>query len=91
MEKAKGISEIIQQNVKKGGKYIVFIPVSTDEKGKESKDKVKEYEERMREYLKDSGIDAEYYSMLGTYSDKKCKSIRKLWKRRQNQIYDSNE
>lgn len=24
----------------------------------------------MREYLKDSGIDAEYYSMLGTYADK---------------------
>ena len=24
----------------------------------------------MKEYLKDSGIDAEYYSMLGTYTDK---------------------
>ena len=70
LEKATGISEIIQQNVKKGGKYIIFIPVSTNEKGKESKDKVKEYEERMREYLKDSGIDAGYYSMLGTYTDK---------------------
>ena len=70
LEKATGISEIIQQNVKKGGKYVIFIPVSTDEKGKESKDKIKEYEERMKEYLKDSGIDAEYYSMLGTYTDK---------------------
>ena len=70
LENATGISEIIQQNVKKGGKYIIFIPVSTDEKGKESKDKIKEYEERMREYLKDSGIDAEYYSMLGAYTDK---------------------
>ena len=70
LENATGISEIIQQNVKKGGKYIIFIPVSTNEKGKESKDKVKEYEERMREYLKDSGIDAGYYSMLGTYTDK---------------------
>ena len=65
LKNATGISEIIQQNVKKGGKYVIFIPVSTDEKGKESKDKIKEYEERMKEYLKDSGIDAEYYSMLG--------------------------
>ena len=70
LENATGISEIIQQNVKKGGKYVIFIPVSPDEKGKESKDKIKEYEERMREYLKDSGIDAEYYSMLGTYTNK---------------------
>ena len=88
LENATGISEIIQQNVKKGGKYIIFIPVSPDEKGKESKDeiedeegnstenaktavdKIKEYERKMREYLKDSGIDAEYYSMLGTYTDK---------------------
>ena len=70
LKNATGISEIIQQNVKKGGKYVIFIPVSTDEKGKESKDKIKEYEERMKEYLKDSGIDAEYYSMLGTYTDK---------------------
>ena len=70
LENATGISEIIQQNVKKGGKYVIFIPVSPDEKGKESKDKIKEYEERMRGYLKDSGIDAEYYSMLGTYTNK---------------------
>ena len=88
LENATGISEIIQQNVKKGGKYVIFIPVSPDEKGKESKDeiedeegnstenaktavdKIKEYERKMREYLKDSGIDAEYYSMLGTYTNK---------------------
>lgn len=42
-----------------------------NEKGKESKDKIKEYEERMKEYLKDSGIDAEYYSMLGIQGKKK--------------------
>ena len=84
LENATGISEIIQQNVKKGGKYIIFIPVGQNsygdeieneeensaENAKNAVDKIKEYEERMREYLKDSGIDAEYYSMLGTYTDK---------------------
>ena len=29
----------------------------------------------MREYLKDSGIDAEYYSMLGAYTDKENASL----------------
>ena len=80
LEKATGISEIMQQNVKKGGKYVIFIPVGQnlygdgiedeEENAKTAVDKIKEYEERMREYLKDSGIDAEYYSMLGTYTDK---------------------
>ena len=84
LENATGISEIIQQNVKKGGKYVIFIPVGQnsygdeieDEEGnsaenaKNAVDKIKEYERKMREYLKDSGIDAEYYSMLGTYTDK---------------------
>ena len=84
LKNATGISEIIQQNVKKGGKYVIFIPVGQnsygdeieDEEGnsaenaKNAVDKIKEYERKMREYLKDSGIDAEYYSMLGTYTDK---------------------
>ena len=70
LEKAKGIPEILQENLKEGGKYIVFIPVGGNEEGKDSKDKIKEYEEKIGGYLKNSGIEPEYYSMLGTYSDK---------------------
>ena len=70
LEKAKGIPEILQENLKKGGKYIVFIPVGGNEEGKDSIDKVKEWEKQISEYLKKSGIEPEYYSMLGAYSDK---------------------
>ena len=70
LEKAKGIPEILQENLKEGGKYIVFIPVGGNEEGKDSKDKIKEYEEKIGGYLKNSGIEPEYYSMLGAYSDK---------------------
>ena len=70
LESAEGIPEILKQNVKKGGKYIVFIPVGGNEEGKDSKDKIKEYEEKIGGYLKNSGIEPEYYSMLGAYSDK---------------------
>ena len=70
LEKAKGIPEILQENLKEGGKYIVFIPVGGNEEGKDSIDKVKEWEKQISEYLKNSGIEPEYYSMLGTYSDK---------------------
>mgnify|MGYP004519223691 CR=1 FL=1 len=70
LESAEGIPEILKQNVKKGGKYIVFIPVGGDEEGKDSKDKIKEYQEKIKEYLKNSGIEPEYYSMLSAYSNK---------------------
>ena len=70
LEKAKGIPEILQENLKEGGKYIVFIPVGGNEEGKDSIDKVKEWEKLISEYLKNSGIEPEYYSMLGTYSDR---------------------
>ena len=70
LEKAKGIPEILQENLKEGGKYIVFIPVGGNEEGKDSIDKVKEWEKQISEYLKNSGIEPEYYSMLGTYSDR---------------------
>ena len=70
LESAEGIPEILKQNVKKGGKYIVFIPAGGNEEGKDSKDKIKEYEEKIRGHLKNSGIEPEYYSMLGAYSDK---------------------
>ena len=84
LESADGIPEIFQQNVKKGGKYIVFIPVTEkldgteieDEDGnktensKTSVEKIEEYKRKISEYLKNSGIEPEYYSMLGAYSDK---------------------
>ena len=70
LEKAKGIPKILQENLKKGGKYIVFIPVGGNEEGKDSIDKVKELEKQISEYLKNSGIEPEYYSMLSAYSDK---------------------
>ena len=84
LERADGIPEILQQNVKKGGKYIVFIPVTENldgieiededgnktENSKTSVEKIEEYKRKISEYLKNSGIEPEYYSMLGTYSDK---------------------
>ena len=70
LEKAKGIPEILQENLKEGGKYIVFIPVGGNEEGKDSIDKVKEWEKQISEYLKNSGIEPEYYSMLSAYSNK---------------------
>ena len=84
LERADGIPEILQQNVKKGGKYIVFIPVTENldgieiededgnktENSKTSVEKIEEYKRKISEYLKNSGIGPEYYSMLGAYSDK---------------------
>ena len=84
LENADGIPEILQQNVKKGGKYIVFIPVTENldgteiededgnktENSKTSVEKIEEYKRKISEYLKNSGIEPEYYSMLGAYSDK---------------------
>ena len=84
LESADGIPEILKQNVKKGGKYIVFIPVTENldgteiededgnktEKGKTSVEKIEEYKRKISEYLRNSGIEPVYYSMLGAYSDK---------------------
>ena len=70
LESAEGIPEILQENLKEGGKYIVFIPVGGNEEGKDSIDKVKEWEKQISEYLKNSGIEPEYYSMLSAYSNK---------------------
>lgn len=82
LDNAQGIPEILQSNVKPGGKYIVFIPVTDknvdleDEDGnkigkKSGEDKIKEYEQKIKEYLKNSGINPKCYSMLGAYGDKK--------------------
>lgn len=81
LESAQGIPEILKQNLKSGGKYIVFIPVFDevqieDEDGNIISDKIgiakiKEYERKLLEYLKESGLSQKYYSMLGDYSNKK--------------------
>ena len=78
VENAEGIPEILQENVKKGGKYIVFLPIVDeleDEDGnvigrKKGKDKIKEYEEQITEYFKGSDITPNFHSMLGEYGDK---------------------
>ena len=78
VENAEGIPEILQSNVKKGGKYIVFLPIVDeleDEDGnvigrKKGKDKIKDYEKQIAEYFKDSDITPNFHSMLGEYGDK---------------------
>ena len=78
VENAEGIPEILQANVKKGGKYIVFLPITDeleDEDGnaigrKSGKDKIKEYEKQIAEYFKGSEITPNFHSMLGKYGDK---------------------
>ena len=75
---AEGIPEILQANVKKGGKYIVFLPMIEeveDEDGnkigrKKGTAKIKEYERKIEEYFKGSDIKPNFHSMLGEYGDK---------------------
>ena len=78
IEKAEGIPKILQANVKKGGKYIVFLPVISnleDEDGnvigrKKGKEKIADYEKQLAEYFKGSDIIPNFHSMLGEYGDK---------------------
>ena len=78
IENAEGIPEILQANVKKGGKYIVFLPIVDeleDEDGnvigrKKGKDKLADYEKQIAEYFKGSDIIPNFHSMLGEYGDK---------------------
>ena len=78
VENAEGIPQILQANVKKGGKYIVFLPIIEDledEDGnvigrKKGKDKIEEYEKQIAEYFKGSNILPHFHSMLGEYGDK---------------------
>ena len=78
VENAEGIPKILQANVKKGGKYIVFLPIVDeleDEDGnvigrKKGKDKLADYEKQIAEYFKDSDITPNFHSMLGEYGDK---------------------
>ena len=78
VENAEGIPEILQANVKKGGKYIVFLPIVEDledEDGnvigrKKGIDKIADYEKQIAEYFKGSDIIPNFHSMLGKYGDK---------------------
>ena len=78
VENADGIAEILQTNVKKGGKYLVFLPIGEsleDEDGnaegrKKGKDKIADYEKQIAEYFKGSSIIPNFHSMLGEYGDK---------------------
>ena len=75
---AKGIGQILQENVKQGGKYLVFLPLIEnleDEDGniigrKKGKERIAEYEKQIMEYFKDSDIKPSFHSMLGEYGDK---------------------
>ena len=78
VENAEGIPQILQANVKKGGKYIVFLPIVEDledEDGnvigrKKGKTKIEDYEKQIAEYFKGSDIIPHFNSMLGEYGDK---------------------
>ena len=78
VENAEGIPQILQANVKKGGKYIVFLPIIDeleDEDGnvigrKKGKTKIEDYEKQIAEYFKSSDIIPHFNSMLGEYGDK---------------------
>lgn len=78
LEEMYGISKILQSNVKKGGKYIVFLPVVDDiedEDGNKTgrltgKDKIEEYQKKIAQYFEGSDITPKFHSMLGEYGDK---------------------
>ena len=78
VENAEGIPEILQANVKKGGKYIVFLPIIDeleDEDGnvigrKKGKEKIEYYEKQIAEYFEGSDLTLKFHSMLGEYGDK---------------------
>ena len=78
LDSAKGIANILQANVKKGGKYIVFLPMAEDiedEDGnvigrKKGKDKINYYEKQIEKYFDGSEITPSFHSMLGEYGDK---------------------
>ena len=80
IEHAKGVSEILQENIKPGGKYIVFLPVVEDiiedEDGnkigrKKGQSKIEDYKKQIAEYFEGSGIVPQFNSMLGEYGDDK--------------------
>ena len=78
-----GKEEILRQNVKKGGKYIVFIPVTDqgeieDEDGnrigtKTGEDKIQAYQEYLNKVFDGTDIVPQLHSLLGSYSKDKNK------------------
>lgn len=78
-----GKEEILRQNVKKGGKYIVFIPVTDqgeieDEDGnrigtKTGEDKIKAYQEYLNKVFEGTDIVPDLHSILGSYNTEKNK------------------
>ncbi len=76
---AEGISDILRTNLRPGGKYIVFIPVSENEEYEDGNSigknlatsKIEEYRKKLEEYLKGTGIKPAFYSMLGDYTDRR--------------------
>ena len=76
-----GKEEILRQNIKKGGKYIVFIPVTDqgdieDEEGnrigtKTGEDKLKAYQEYLSKVFEGTDIVPQFHSLLGSYSKEK--------------------
>ena len=82
IDNASGISEILQESLKKGRRYIVFMPVSTSslygdedevnlKKGKKvSTDfRCKKIKDQLAKWLGNEGL--EFYSMFGSYSNKR--------------------
>ena len=78
-----GKEKILKQNIKKGGKYIVFIPVTDqgdieDEAGnrigtKTGEDKIKAYQEYLEKVFQKTEIVPQLHSLLGGYSKDKNK------------------
>ena len=77
-----GKERILREHIKKGGKYIVFIPVTDqgdiieDEDGnrtgkKTGADKITEYQNYLKEVFKGTDIVPKVHSLLGSYSKTK--------------------
>jgi len=83
LDNGMGKEEILRQNVKKGGKYIVFIPVTDqgeieDEDGnrigtKTGEDKIQAYQEYLNKVFDGTDIVPQLHSLLGSYSKDKNK------------------
>ena len=86
VSEADGVDKVLQDNIQKGGKYIVFLPVYNekgqlleDENGYEvdsrlsCEETIKKYEQLLKVYLKESisEDELEIHSMLGSYSKSK--------------------
>lgn len=91
LDQAEGIEQVFTNNIKKGGKYIVFCPV-TNQKGQVVEDEdgilndsritgqdvIDKYTKQIGEYLKNSDLDIEFYSMLGAKGYSKGRNSKEL-------------